>query len=242
MKILIVRHGEPDYENDTLTEKGWREAGFLSERLSSLKISACYVSPLGRARDTASFTLKELGLAAKELDWLREFSIPIHKPNVPGESIPWDWLPQDWTREERFYHYDQWLDAQAMASSAIAPAYDRVTGSLDQLLEAHGYVRRGRCYEARRANEDTIILFCHFGLECVLLSHLLNISPMVLWHGTCALPSSVTTLATEERREGLAIFRMIGFGDISHLYAHREPPSFSARFCETYGNPNERHD
>ena len=26
MKILIIRHGEPDYEKNTLTEKGFKEA------------------------------------------------------------------------------------------------------------------------------------------------------------------------------------------------------------------------
>ena len=35
MRILIVRHGDPDYEIDSLTEKGWGEAGHLAERLAS---------------------------------------------------------------------------------------------------------------------------------------------------------------------------------------------------------------
>ena len=26
MKILLIRHGDPDYEHDTLTEQGWVEA------------------------------------------------------------------------------------------------------------------------------------------------------------------------------------------------------------------------
>ena len=26
MRILIVRHGDPNYELDTLTETGWKEA------------------------------------------------------------------------------------------------------------------------------------------------------------------------------------------------------------------------
>ena len=33
MKILIVRHGDPDYSIDSLTEKGWKEAEYLSEKL-----------------------------------------------------------------------------------------------------------------------------------------------------------------------------------------------------------------
>ena len=65
---------------------------------------------------------------------------------------------------------------------------------------------------------------------------------MPLWHGTCALPSSVTTLITEERRKGISSFRMCAFGDTSHLYAAGREPSFSARFCETYGNWDQRHD
>jgi len=63
-----------------------------------------------------------------------------------------------------------------------------------------------------------------------------------LWHGFCALPTSVTTLVTEERRKGIAYFRMLAFGDISHLYIAGEEPSFSGRFCETYDNFDERHD
>ena len=90
-----------------------------------------------------------------------------------------------------------------------------------------------------KPNEDTLVFFCHFGLECVLLAHLIGASPMVLWHGFCAAPSSVTTVNTEERREGIASFRISAFGDISHLYVHDEPPAFAARFCEMYSNTDE---
>lgn len=124
----------------------------------------------------------------------------------------------------------------------LPQVWKSVTDGLDKLLDQHGYVRKGNYYEAIRPNEDTIVFFCHFGLECVLLSHLLNISPMLLWHGTCAAPTSVTTLNTEERRKGIAYFRMSAFGDTSHLYAAGESPSFHARFCETYGNMDQRHD
>lgn len=116
-----------------------------------------------------------------------------------------------------------------------------MTGSLDELLAAHGYRRQGEIYRAERPNTDTVVLFCHFGVECVLLSRMLNLSPMVLWHGFCAAPSSVTTLITEERREGEAYFRLGAFGDTSHLYAGGREPSFAARFCEMYSLTDQRH-
>ena len=38
MRILIIRHGDPNYELDTLTETGWKEAKLVAERLSRLDI------------------------------------------------------------------------------------------------------------------------------------------------------------------------------------------------------------
>ena len=243
MKLLLVRHAEPDYEHDSLTEKGWREAGFLARRLAQIPAKAYYVSPLGRARDTASLTLKAVNRTAEECLWLREFDAPIWRPDVSDHKmIPWDWLPQDWTAEERFFLQDQWYRAPAMREGGVKERYDWVAGELDRLLERHGYRREGHCYRAFAPNNATIILFCHFGVTCVLLSHLLNVSPMVVWHGCCAAPSSVTTVVTEERREGIACFRMLGFGDISHLYANGEEPSFAARFRECCQNDWERRD
>lgn len=238
MKILIIRHADPDYSVDSLTEQGRVEAELLSQQLIKRDIKAFYVSPLGRARDTANYTLEKLGREATVCDWLREFPPRIDKPNAP-QSICWDWLPEDWTGDARFYSKDEWYKPDAM--NGVYEEYLRVANGLDSVLEKHGYRRDGNFYRADNANEDTIAFFCHFGLECVLLSHLLGISPMPLWHGFCAAPSSVTTLVTEERKKGIAYFRTGVFGDVSHLYIGGEEPSFSARFCETYDNFEQRH-
>ena len=37
MKILMIRHGEPDYTIDSLTPKGWREAEILAGRLAGIQ-------------------------------------------------------------------------------------------------------------------------------------------------------------------------------------------------------------
>lgn len=242
MKILIIRHADPDYDADSLTKRGWQEAELLAERLSSMDIKEFYVSPLGRAKDTASLTLKKMQRDAKECQWLREFSPTIHRPDKDGPSISWDWLPQDWTVIADFYNKDSWMNEERMRQGNVPQEYAWVIRSLDELLKDHGYIREENFYRVVHSNTDTIAFFCHFGLECVLLSHLLGISPMVLWHGCCAAPSSVTTLITEERRQGIASFRMNSFGDVSHLYIAGEQPSFLARFCECFENVDERHD
>ncbi|MFD1174803.1 histidine phosphatase family protein [Paenibacillus puldeungensis] len=242
MKLIIIRHGDPDYSIDSLTEKGWREAEMLSDRIAEMDVKAFYVSPLGRAKDTASLTLKKMNREAEVLPWLREFQAPIMDEVTKKERIPWDWLPADWTKVNEYYDKNLWHTAPVMQSGHVIDEAVRVYSGLDEILSNHGYERDGQLYRAVKPNNDTIVLFCHFGVECIMLGHLLGISPMVLWHGFCAAPTSVTTLITEERRKGIAYFRMSAFGDTSHLYAAGEKPAFAARFCETYDNMDERHD
>lgn len=242
MKLIIIRHGDPDYSIDSLTEKGWREAELLSKRILPMEVKNFYLSPLGRAQDTASFTLNKMMRYGETLPWLREFQAPIIDENTGEERVPWDWLPAEWTVVDEFYDKNLWHTVPVMESGHVYDEAKRVYSGLDELLKKHGYEREDNIYRAIRPNNDTIVLFCHFGVECVMLGHLLGISPMVLWQGFCAAPTSVTTLITEERRKGIAYFRMSSFGDISHLYAAGEKPAFAARFCETYDNIMERHD
>ena len=71
MKLMIIRHGEPDYSIDSLTPVGWVEAKILADRISKLDVKAFYCSPLGRAKDTASFTLEAMGREAEILPGCR---------------------------------------------------------------------------------------------------------------------------------------------------------------------------
>lgn len=242
MKLVIIRHADPDYERDSLTAQGWKEAELLAPRIAPMEVRDYYVSPLGRARDTASLTLKAADREAKVCNWLREFDATIHRPDVDHPIITWDWLPQDWTKEEAYFDRNAWNTTPIMKEGQVQEKYNWVISQLDSLLEGYGYQREGAYYRTDLGNNDTIVFFCHFGLECVLLSHLLNISPMVLWHGFCAAPSSVTTLVSEERRKGIAYWRMGSFGDCSHLYVVGEKPTFAARFRECYENEEERRD
>ena len=234
MKLLLIRHGEPGIE-DALTEKGKREAVLLASRLAVMDITEYFCSPLKRALETAEPTLKGACREATVCPWLQEFAIPIRQPKPEIRPVPWNWLPEDWLPEPRFSSSDAWMEHEAFREAGIGEAYRNVVSSFDALLTEHGYRRDGLFYRAERPNTDTLAFFTHFGLSCVLLSHLFHCSPMVLWHSLVMAPSSVTTLCTEEREKGIAIFRASSIGDISHLVSAGEAPSFAARFPETYG-------
>ena len=183
MNIYIVRHAEPDYSIDSLTEKGWREAALLGKRLEKITPAYYYVSPLGRAKDTASFTLRAAGASAEEMDWLREFDHGyrvVQRGHASG--LAWDVLPADWAQEPVYYDPERWSDGPLYRDTTVRTAFDAVGNGLDALLAKHGYVRDGRLYRAERPNHDNLVLFCHFGVECVLLAHLFSISPVPLWH------------------------------------------------------------
>ncbi|MGN0531427.1 MAG: histidine phosphatase family protein [Eubacterium sp.] len=231
MEIWIVRHADPDYEHDSITEKGEREAKLLADRLAKQEFSAIYCSPLGRAKKTASYTLDKIGKKAKTYDWLREFRGTVKDPE---RTNCWDRKPDYWTRIDEYYDFDNWLDVDLMKDGDVKRHYNRVCKGVDKLLAKHGYVREGRMYKAVNPNADKILIFCHFGVESVILSRIFSVSPMIMWHNFVALPTSVTRLATQEREQGKAIFTCIQYGDLGHLYAGGEEPSFMARWCEQY--------
>ena len=197
MRILIIRHGDPDYEKDSLTQKGWHEAELLADKMEKTDVTAFYVSPLGRAQDTASVTLKRLGRSAKTYHWLREFHAPIYDKKTKKLRGPWDLMPSFFTKEDDLYDVKKWADTEFMKQGRVKQEYRKVSQGLDKVLKTHGYERKDKYYKAVNANKDTIVFFCHFGVECVMLSHLLNISPVCLWQGFCAAPTSVTTLYTD---------------------------------------------
>ncbi len=247
MKILLIRHGDPDYEHDTLTEKGHREAALLAEAAPDLNLGKCFVSPLGRARDTAEYCLKKTGASAETLDWLREFPARVDLNAHPelrdvylnvstggGRRGIWDMVPGYWTEHEEYFDGKRWRESEIAGCTDLTETYDQVIRAFDEFLAEWGYVRERNHYRVTRSNKETVTFFCHFGITCVLLSRLWSVSPVVLWHSLALAPTSVTEVVTEEREKGIAYFRGLRLGDISHLYAGREPASFAARFCEVY--------
>ena len=227
MKIIIIRHGDPDYSIDSLTERGREEAELLKLRLDKMPIDAAYVSPLGRAALTAKIATAGRNVELVTKDWLREF------------VYIWDRLPEEYNAKKRLLDSPDWI--KYVDKEGVEERYKQVCDGLDELLKNHGYVHNGFDYDVVSPNHDNVFLFCHYGVECVILSHLLGVSPYPFFQGFCALPTSVTTIATEERRKGKASFRCIGFGDLSHLYAGNMEPSFAARFSEAFDD-GDRND
>lgn len=241
MRIIFIRHGDPDYINDTLTEKGIREATLLADRVAKWEnITDIYCSPLGRAAKTASYSLNAIKREATTYRWLQEFSYYIDDPTTGRHGVPWDFMPEYWTEIGDMYDKDNWKKTEIYRSNPeLLPAYDEVCMGLDNILAKYGYKRYHNYYvtehkETPSEQDATIVFFCHLGVTFVMMSHLLGLSPAVLFHGFCIAPTSVTVLATEERIPGKAMFRAQVVGDTSHLLGGNEPVSTSGYFTDTF--------
>ena len=293
MRLLLVRHGDPDYKNDCLNEIGVREARALAALGPQIGWGTCFVSPLGRAQETAAIVLGRAvpgahGVAAavgctdlsmrdtgsnalgadasgagllKTLDWLQEFPAQVDpgaaellqdafyfKKNADGSPknrVVWDMYPAYYHEHPAYSDYNEWRTTPVALHSDAVSVYDRIIRSFDEFLAERGYVREGRHYRVERENTETITFFCHFGVSCVLLSRLWNVSPFVPLQSLCMPTSSVTELYTEERQKGIAHFRTTRIGDTTHLTMAGLKPErlpHSALFAEVYSDFSQRHD
>ena len=72
MLLYIIRHGDPNYEKDCLTERGKLQAEAVGKRMFNAKIDRIFSSPMGRAKETAEPACRLLGLEKTIEDWTHE--------------------------------------------------------------------------------------------------------------------------------------------------------------------------
>lgn len=232
MRILLIRHAEPDYPNNTLTPKGFREAEYLSERLQNSNITHIYSSPLNRAVLTAKPTAEKINKEITICDWMTEFEGKLNLDGVTRHT--WNILPRIWQKETEIFNINTWEESALYSSENMPEKYNFVTQNLDKLLAHHGAKRENIIYKGEN-NNNTIALFCHFAVGMVISSHLTGISPVLLWQTMFLPTSSVTEFITEERVKGEFVFKCKQMGDTSHLYMNNEPVSNSGLYSEFFG-------
>ena len=219
MRILLIRHGEPDYSRDGLTAAGRREAELLSRRLSKYHFRDIFVSPLGRAAETAEYTLRLMGKTAEVLPWLAEFRGRYHDPETGKDRIPWDFTPRFWLAHPELLDPEAWADAPLFSGGTVRAIWDETKEGVDALMARYGFRKQGGIWLCGENNRDTVALFCHFGISMAVLAYLIDVSPVLLWQRVLCHPASLTEAVTEERVPGEAAFRITRLGDIGHLEA-----------------------
>ena len=178
MRIIFIRHGEPDYARDCLTERGREQARAAAERLRGEGIDEIYSSPLGRAAETAAFTAEALGKPVKTLDFMRE----LHWGSADGRPIPADghpWDLADMMAEEGWDLTDPgWREHAYFRNNTVTAEADNVARKTDEWLRTLGYERGGAYYRCTRKDDRqaAAALFCHGGSSAAAMGHMLNLT------------------------------------------------------------------
>ena len=223
MRLYIVRHGEPDYATDSLTERGRCEAAALGNWFVAEKIDTIYCSPLGRARQTAEIATKSIGKSfaiepwTRELDYFRIENTELAAWNVPGEKV----------RQDAYLKNPaNWESIPVLDITKMRSEYARVAAASDDFLARNGYHRNpDGYYEVKNRNKNRIAIVCHGGFGVTWLSHLLDIPLPLMWAGFLMQTTAITTVLMQEITPGIASPRCIQFGALPHLYASQLPAS-----------------
>lgn len=237
MRILIIRHGHPNYEIDSLTERGFKEAEFLSEYLVKQNPTDIYCSELGRAQRTAEPTAKKTGLTPILCNWLIEYPLGANLTEEEKESgkkwlTPWEIAHPEWINDPSYCNFDTWMQTERFANAGYEERQKYVGEGFDAVMASKGLVREGRLYRAteeyEKHKDDVILFFCHFGLSLSIVSHLLPISLPLLWNGFSLDPTAITEFIPDKAGGDMRILRCMRLGDTTHLKDYTELPTPSA--------------
>jgi len=175
MNLYLIRHAQPNYENDTITEEGKKQAALLADWLKDIKVDELYHSSMGRAGMTASYLAEKWNLKPVSLDWAREVRWAHNtKGNVDSMS-PWARKDRLIASEEFYPEGDTWREHPQTKDEEFIEDYDSHCKALDSFLEEHGYVRNNQLYKAVEPNDKTVVIVCHGGVISCLISYLTNV-------------------------------------------------------------------
>ncbi|MBO4421032.1 MAG: histidine phosphatase family protein, partial [Lachnospiraceae bacterium] len=152
MRLILVRHGDPDYENDCLTELGHYQAELVAKRLMDEGIQEIYSSPQGRARETTEHFAALSGLGPiKILDFMHEIRYGWEGALYQAGN-PWleaknliskgaDLQTPDWRKYPCYDGNTATIDA------------DKVAAGTDEWLKTLGYEREGLYYRCKTEDD-----------------------------------------------------------------------------------------
>ena len=175
MRILFVRHGNPNYDLDILTELGHKQAEACAERLKGEGIEKIFSSTCGRALETAAHTAEKYGLDVVHCDFIREISwsskdgTPIYE-----NGHPWNYA-SEYLKDNRSLIDVDWENDTLYSKSKTPDSFHKVGAGLDAWLETIGYKREGYYYRVLEKKYDTVAMFCHGGAFAVAFAHLFNL-------------------------------------------------------------------
>jgi len=175
MNLYFIRHAQPDYEHDTITETGHEQAEKLAQWLGDIKVDELYHSSMGRAGDTAAYLAKKWNIEPKSIDWARELKWGKMNGDAGDRLSPWAIKDRVIQEKHSCPEGENWRDLPELQDNYLVDDIDIHCKALDTFLAENGYVRDGQMYKAVEPNDKTVVIVCHGGVISALISYLVNV-------------------------------------------------------------------
>ena len=223
MLLYIVRHGDPIYVTDTLTERGKLQAEAVGKRLAMAKIDRIFTSPMGRARETAEPLCRLLGKEYTVEEWTHEIEDERLTPFPDGKLKSVSVVQNTYFRQNGNIHldYDHAGECDGFSTSGMVEKTKFIEEKGNEFLARLGYEKEGDIYRIVRPNEEKGALFCHGAFGRAWISTLLHIPLHMMWASFEYTHTGVTVLRFENNANGVTAPRCLCYSDISHLYMAR---------------------
>ena len=217
MNLYIVRHGNPDYCRDCLTDLGHRQAKAFAEEMVKLEIDEIYSSPYGRAKETASYLAK---LANKDVNienWAHEVE-HYAEDGKGGKTLAVQMDPTFLRSPEIEAMGDGWAKHPAFCGEKeVLEMVETVENGAEDFLRRLGYVREGSRFRIVEKSEKNIALVCHAGMFLLLAGYLLQIPRLAAWHSFFMYQTGITWVNINNYDSGYTVPRFLYINDTSHL-------------------------
>lgn len=232
MLLFYVRHGDPIYNPDGLTELGKKQADALVDRMKCCKPDRIFASSSNRAIMTAQPTARALEKEIETLDWCHEnyAGRDFMLPDVNGKK---KWCFQQQKMKEIFVSEEvrrldkEWYLHPAFNDTNFQDGILRIQKCADEFISSLGYrhVPEKNGYIAERPNEERIALFAHQGFGLAFLSCLLDIPyPQFCTHFDLGR-SDMTVI--KFKGDGFVIPKVLQLSNDSHKFAAGLEMSYS---------------
>ena len=221
MLLYLVRHGDPIYETDSLTERGKLQAESVGKRMQKIGIDQIFSSSMGRAMETAAPACRLLNLPCQVEDWAREISKAIRTPYPDGKLKSISRLPvTDFRGNDQYLlPYDRAMECVAIKETSMAEAQAFLEKNFNEFVEKLGYKAENGVYRILRPNEEKVALFCHAAFTRAWLSTLLRVPLHMMWSSFNITHTGVTVLEFRNNPDGFTAPHCLCLSDMSHLYA-----------------------
>lgn len=225
MIFYYIRHAEPIYNPDSITEFGKKQAESLANRLVIDKVDAIYSSSCNRAVMTASPACKKLGIKCVKLDFAREdqawadFSL-----QRSDEHANWCFEYPDivnmFLNDEVVALGANWYNHEMFKDYKFKEGLQRINKDVDEFFETLGYVhdRKNKEYKVVKTNDRKVVLVAHSGFGMAFLSSVLDIPYNVFSAHHKQMGTACITKIEFKENDGKCIPRLICYSDESHLY------------------------